>query len=73
MTFSLYLELGINNKLLKYLDARKVFINDLSFLVQCLHSVPDSYRIVTYFVSDMPSVFIGPIFASDREYEEILY
>ena len=32
-----------------------------------------NYRIVTYFVSDMPSVFIGTIFASDREYEEILF
>ena len=72
LTFSLYLELGINNKLHKYLDSREVFINDLSFLVQCLHSVPNSYRVVTYFVSDMPSVFIGTIFASDRECEEIL-
>ena len=51
---------------------REIFINDLSFLVQCLHSVPDSYCIVTYFVSDMPSVFIGTIFTSDRECEEIL-
>ena len=66
LTFSLYLELGINNKLQNYLDAREVFINVLSFLVQCLHSAPDSYRIITYFVSDMPSVFIGTIFASDR-------
>ena len=73
LTFSLYLELGINNKLQKYLDVCEVFINDLSFLVQCLYSVPDSYRVVTYFVSDMPSVFIGTIFASDREYEEMLF
>ena len=73
LTFILYLELGINNKLQKYLDARKVFINDLFFLVQCLNSAPDNYRIVTYFVSDMPSVFIGTIFASDRECEEILF
>ena len=72
LTFSLYLELGINNKLHKYLDSREAFINDLSFLVQCLHSVPNSYRVVKYFVSDMPSVFIGTIFASDRECEEIL-
>ena len=72
MTFNLQLELGINNKLQKYLDAREVFIN-LSFLVQCLHSVPDSYRIDTYFVSDMPSVLIGANFASDRECEEILF
>ena len=43
----------------------------LSFLVQCLHSVPDSYLIDTYFVSDMPAVLTGKIFASDREYEEI--
>ena len=49
LTFSLQLEQGINNKLQKYLDARKFFINDLSFRVQCLQSVPDSYRIVTYF------------------------
>ena len=70
MTFNLWLELGINNKLQKYLDARKVFIN-LSFLVQCLHSVLDSYHIDTYFVSDMPFVLIGTIFASDREFEEI--
>ena len=49
----------------------KFFIN-LSFLGQCLHSVPDSYRIDTYFVSDMPSVLIATIFASDRECEEIL-
>ena len=46
---------------------------NLSFLVQCLHSVPDSYRIDTYFVSDMPVVLIGKIFASDRECEEILF
>ena len=72
LKFSLQLELEINNKLQKYLDAREVFINDLSFLVQCLHSVPDSYCIVTYFVSDMPSVFIGTILTSDRECEEIL-
>ena len=37
-----------------------------------LYSVPGSYRIVIYFVSDMPSVFIGTIFALDRECEEIL-
>ena len=46
---------------------------NLSFLVQCLHSVPDSYRIDTCFVSDMPSVLIGTIFVSDRESEEILF
>ena len=72
LTFSLQLELEINNKLEKYLDAREVFINGLSFLVQCLHSVPDSYCMATYFISDMPSVFIGTIFTSDRECEEIL-
>ena len=33
---SLTLELGINSKLQKYLDARD-FINGFSFLVQCLH------------------------------------
>ena len=35
----------------------------LNFLVQYLHSVLDSYRIDTYFVSDMPSghgVKVGP-------------
>ena len=48
---------------------REIFINDLSFLVQSLHTLPDSYRIVIYFVSDMPSVFIGTVFASDRECE----
>ena len=68
--FNLQLELGINNNLQKYLDAHEVF-NKLSFLVQCLHSVPDSYRIDTYFVSDMPPVLI--VFVSDREYEEILF
>ena len=36
LTFSLQLELGINNNLQKCLDAREVY-NDLSFLVQCLH------------------------------------
>ena len=72
MTFNFLLELGVNNKLRKYLDAREVFIN-LSFLVQSLHSVPDSYRIDRYFVSDMPPVLIGRIFASDRECEEILF
>ena len=41
--------------------------------MQCLHPLPDIYRIVTYFVSAMPSVFIGRIFASDRECEEILF
>ena len=46
---------------------------NLSFLVQCLHSVPDSYRIDTYFVSDMPVVLIGKIFASDIECEEIIF
>ena len=51
---------------------REVFIN-LSFLVQCLHSVPNNYRIGIYFVSDMPAVLIGTIFASDREREEILF
>ena len=39
LTFSLKLELGINNKLQKYLDAREVFINEFSFLLQYLHSV----------------------------------
>ena len=38
----------------------------LIFLVQRLHSVPDSYRIDTYFVSDMPFALIGMIFTSDR-------
>ena len=46
---------------------------NLFFLVQCLHSVPDSSLIDTYFVSDMPAVLIGKIFASDRKYEEILF
>ena len=69
LTFSLQLTLGINKKVQKYLDSREVFINDLSFLVQSLHTLPDSYRIVIYFVSDMPSVFIGTVFASDRECE----
>ena len=73
LTFILLLELGINNKLQKHLDAREVFINDLPFLVQCLHSVSDSYLIITYFVSDMPSVFIGTIFVSERECEETLF
>ena len=45
----------------------------LSFLVQCLHSLPDGSRIDTYFVSDMPAVLIGKIFTSDRECEEILF
>ena len=72
LTFNLLLELGINNKLQEYLDAYKIFIN-LSFLVKCLHSVHDSYRVDTYFVSDMPAVLIGRIFASDRECEEILF
>ena len=45
----------------------------LIFLVQCLHSVPDSYRMGTYFVSDMLSVLIGTIFTSDRSCEEILF
>ena len=66
------LELGINNKLQKYLDARKVLIN-LSVLVQCLHSVPDSYCIDKYFVSDMPSVLIGTSFTSNRECGQILF
>ena len=39
LAFSLSLELGINSKLQKYLDAPKVFINDFSFLVQCLHCI----------------------------------
>ena len=56
----------------KYLDAREVFIN-LFFLVQCLHSVPDSYRIGKYFVSDLPSVLIDTIFTSDRACEQILF
>ena len=72
LTFNLLLELGINNKLQKDLDACKIFIN-LSFLVKCQHSVHDSYRVDTYFVSDMPAVLIGRIFASDRECEEILF
>ena len=72
LTFNLLLELGINNKLQEYLDACKIFIN-LSFLVKCLHSVHGSYRVDTYFVSDMPAVLIGRIFASDREWEEILF
>ena len=37
LTFSLWLELGINNMLQKYLDARKVYINDSSFLIQCVN------------------------------------
>ena len=32
-----------------------------------------SYRIDTYFVSDMLFVLIGMIFASDRECDEILF
>ena len=72
MTLYLQLELGISNKLQKYLDAREVFINH-SFLVQYLRSEIDSYRIDAYFVSDMPFVLIGTIFVSDRECEKILF
>ena len=55
------------------MHAKFLFFINLSFLVQCLHSVPDSYRIDTCFVSDMPSVLIGTIFVSDRECEETLF
>ena len=37
LTFSLWLELGIDNMLKKCLDARKVYVHDSSFLIQCLN------------------------------------
>ena len=47
-------------------------MNDFSFLVSCLHYT-DSCRILTDSVPDMPSVYIGMIFESDRDCDEILF
>ena len=55
------------------MHAEFLFFINLSFLVQCLHSVPDSYRIDICFVSNMPSILIDTIFVSDRECEETLF
>ena len=48
----------------KYLDAREIFINAFFFQFHVC-TVPDIYRIVTDFISDMLSVYIDPIFVSN--------